>query len=178
LEKYGKCAYETLLALAGAFDLKVQELTFLLNKTNGSKRSISILGLNFNLEWLTPGKALWTGLISAFPAFYFIFANVLHYGLGIKILTQPLMIFYETKEILAVFNIISSIVFLLGLGTAAVLNLFSLLSFNLQKDGEAINSSLLLKPRIANLLLFSISIFSILLMFAYVMAENFTLRVH
>jgi len=174
LENTGKCSYETLLSVAAAFDMKVQELTKLLS--NNENNGISLPGININMKWLTPSRAFFIGITAVFPSLYFIMANLLHYGFGFTLLTQPFELIYNDKELFAVYNMVAPIVFIGGLTLAIFLNLFSIISFYIERKGEIINTSIKLRTKLLNFLVITLSISSMLILFGYVFSENFILR--
>ncbi|MHA1988717.1 MAG: helix-turn-helix domain-containing protein, partial [Promethearchaeota archaeon] len=155
IEKEGMCSKETLLALATAFDVDIQEFTLLKNKNQsiGKNPGIKLFGFNFPSYLLSLGKSALIGLLVMFPAIYFITANLLYDGFGISFLAEPLSIFYKDKKMFELFNLFSRIVFLGGLTIAALLNFIPMISFNIQKEDRSIKSYFSFKPVIINSLI-------------------------
>lgn len=175
IELDGRCSQETLLSLASAFEIDVSQLTSLI-KESLEKYTFNIFGWRFSAEWLKHKTAAVIGSILIFPAVYFIAASVLKYIFGFPYLFNPLLIFYSSKEILWWFNIISPAVFIFGLITSILINLFVMMSFKIRKENNTIHSDISFTPKFINLLVSGISFFSLALLFAYAMGENLTLK--
>lgn len=165
VEKSGNCSKETLLAIASAFDLDVQEFTCLFETQenffdfNGSKI-------------LAPERSYTLGLVLAFPAVYFIFSNILKYQFGIHFFAKPWEFFYNDPKIFTIFNFVSPIIFLGGLSLAILLNFGSLLKFHLRKTPNELISTINLKANFLNLSIIGIGFTSIIFLICYVIFEN------
>ena len=175
IELDGRCSQESLLALAFAFEIDVSEFTSLLKKSL-ERYSFYLFGLKFSAEWLKPNVVFVVSVLFIFPAVYFIGASFLKYGLGISILFNPLEIFYSSKEILWWFNIISPLVFLMGLALSVALNLIVMLSIKIWKENNIIHSDISFTPKAANIFVTAVSIISLTMLITYAIGENFTLR--
>ena len=168
-----KCSYESLLALASAFDIDVKELTSLQNKFNTSaKFSVSFYNVQISFNWFKARTAIISGLLMAFPALYFILASIFKYSLGIPFLFDPLEILFSSPDILKIFNFISPLVFLLGLMGSFVINLFVMFSIRIWEENSTIKSDISFKPVLANLTLVLLSVCAVTIFFLYAFAEN------
>ena len=178
VEMDGKCSHESLLALASAFDIDVQELTGLMKNKNSSnaKFSLSMFGFNINIDWLKSRTAFIVGLMMILPAIYFISASILKYSFGISFLFAPLEIFFSSSEMLKIFNLTSPVIFLFGLLGALLTNLLTMFSVKLWKEKSTIQSEISFSPRALNLWMSVISFSALMIMFAYTIGENFIIR--
>jgi hypothetical protein len=177
VELDGRCSQETLLALASAFEVDIVEFTSLIKKSI-QNYTYYFFGWKFSAPWLKSVTAAVLGAILITPAVYFAGSSILKYGFGISFFFDPLEYFYSTKEILFWFNIFSPLVFLFGLTTSILINLFVMLSVKIWKENSSIHSDISFSPKFANIFISGISFISLAMMFAYVIGENFTLRVH
>jgi transcriptional regulator with XRE-family HTH domain len=175
IELDGRCSQESLLALASAFEIDVKEFTSLIRESL-EKYSFYIFGLKISAEWLKPNTALILSMLLIFPACYFISSAILKYIFEFPYLFDPLLIFYSSKEILWWFNIISPAVFLFGLGSSIILNLFVMFSIRIWKDNSKIKSDIIFTPKFANLFIAGVSFIFLTMLFAYIIGENFNLR--
>ena len=178
VELNGNCSQETLLALASAFDIEVEELTIFLAQKfkTKSKFSFNLFGLKLDFDWFKSRTAFVLGLIIIFPAIYFMSASVLKYNLGISVFFEPLEIFYSSSEILKYFNLISPVIFLSGIVGAFIVNLLVMLSIRLWRENGVIQTEVSFSPKVMNLMISILSITTLLLMFTYFFAENFVAR--
>jgi transcriptional regulator with XRE-family HTH domain len=178
VELNGKCSQETLLALASAFDINVEELTEHLVQVLKvhSKFSINIFGLKLDFDWFKSRTAFVLGLIIIFPAIYFISASVLKYNLGISVFFDPLEFFYSSSERLKYFNLISPLIFLSGLAGAFIVNLLVMLSIKLWREKGMIQSEISFSPKTLNLIISIASIATLLFIITYFFTESFVVR--
>ncbi len=175
VELDGRCSHETLLAIASAFEVDVQEFTSLMKKSI-NEYSFYIFGLKFSAVWLKPKTAAVISFLLILPAFYFISASVLKYILGLPYLFDSLEIFYSSREILWWFNIISPAVFLIGLTSSLLINLFVMFSFKIWKENNTIHSDIIFKPKVVNIIISGISFLSLTVLLSYAVSENLILR--
>jgi len=182
LEKTGQSSYETLLAVAAAFDIDVQELTIFYNQNTLFESEVSKDGLYISLlnhrvsvNWLSSKKSFWLGLLLAFPAIFFIIASLAKYNLGIAFLYQPWEWLFSLQESLPVINNGLPLLFVGGLSAAFLLNVIHVLSLSVSRK-QWLKGTIILNPKIANLVMFSLSTGFLLLLMGYVIAENFAVR--
>ncbi len=172
-EKLGSCSYETLLAIASAFDIDVRELTALsINNSKTPANEIMLFGITIPTKLLNSRKSFLLGIIIMLPAVYFLVANVLKYNFGISFMHDSLNIMYSNESVFRIFNSISPFIFLGGLLTALVLNLLPMLSINIESVRGTLKSSMALTPRLANMVIVIISLFAFTFMFGYAVVEN------
>ena len=172
-EKLGSCSYETLLAIASAFDIDVRELTSLsatISKTQANE--IILFGMKIQTRWLSPRKSFLLGIIIMLPAVYFLAANVLKYNFGISFKHDSLNILYSNESVFRIFNSASPFIFLGGLLTALTVNLLPMLSINIESAKGTLKSSMALTPKLANMVIVIISLFAFTFMFGYAVVEN------
>jgi transcriptional regulator with XRE-family HTH domain len=175
VELNGRCSQETMLALASAFDVDVDEFTSLI-KESFQNYSFYLFGLKLSSGWLKPRSAFLLSLILIFPAVYFMVSAILKYIFSFSYLFDPLLIFYSSKEILWWFNIVSPLVFLSGLVSSIILNLFVMFSVRIWKENKNIKSDIIFTPKSANLIITAVSLVFLTMLFVYAIGENFTFR--
>lgn len=172
-EKLGNCSYETLLAIASAFDIDVRELTALSAKISKTPANeIILFGIKIQTKWLSSGKSFLFGIIIMLPAVYFLVANVLKYNFGISFMHDSLNVVYSNESVFRIFNNISPFIFLGGLLAALTVNILTMLSINIERAKGTLKSSMALTPRLANLVIVIISLLSFSFMFGYAVVEN------
>jgi transcriptional regulator with XRE-family HTH domain len=170
-EKHGNCSYETLLAIASAFDVDVSELTqFQIFSSENSEQGISLFGINFFKG--NSNISLIIGIIIMLPAVYFLVANVLNYNFGISFMHDSLNILYSNESVFRIFNSISPFIFLGGLLTAFTINLLTLLSLNINYSRGKLKSSIALTLKPANLIVVVAALLAFSTMFGYAVIEN------
>ena len=172
-EKLGSCSYETLLAIASAFDIDVRKLTSLsATITKKPSNEIILFGIKIQTKWLSSRKSFLLGIIIMFPAVYFLAANVLKYNFGISFMHDSLNILYSNESVFRIFNSISPFIFLGGLLAALAVNLLPMLSINIESAKGTLKSSMALTPKLANMVIVIISLLAFTLMFGYAVVEN------
>ncbi len=165
IEKSGNCSKETLLAIASAFDADIQEFT----KFCEQKESF----YDFNgSSFFDSKKTCVLGLILAFPAIYFVLSNILKFKFGIEFFAEPWEIFYQNPKVFAIFNFVSPIVFLGGLGLAILLNFIAILNLHFTKASNEFVSTIKLKANYMNLSVVGIGFSFIIFLLCYVIFEN------
>ncbi len=173
VEKLGNCSYETLLAIASAFDIDVRELTALSAKISKTPANeIVLFGIKVQTKWLSSGKSFLFGIIIMLPAVYFLVANVLKYNFGISFMHDSLNVVYSNESVFRIFNSISPFIFLGGLLAALTVNILTMLSINIERAKGTLKSSMALTPRLANMVIVIISLFAFSFMFGYAVVEN------
>ena len=172
-EKLGSCSYETLLAIASAFDIDVRELTALSTKIKKTPANeVKIFGMKIQTHRLNSRKSFLLGIIIMLPAVYFLVANVLKYNFGISFMHDSLNILYSNESVFRIFNSISPFIFLGGLLSALGVNLLTMLSINIESAKGTLKSSMALTPKLANMVIVIISLLAFTLMFGYAVVEN------
>lgn len=116
------------------------------------------------------------GLILLLTPLYFIAASLLKYELGIGFLFDPLEAFLSVAQRRDVFNLVSPVVFLGGLGTALVLNVYAVLRLNITREDGTIVSTVRLEPRFWNVAVALSSAALLSTLVGYFFLENFTYR--
>ncbi len=172
-EKLGSCSYETLLAIASAFDIDVRELTALSTKIKKTPANeVKIFGMKIQTHRLNYRKSFLLGIIIMLPAVYFLVANVLKYNFGISFMHDSLNILYSNESVFRIFNSISPFIFLGGLLAALAVNLLTMISINIESAKGTLRSSMALTPKLANMVIVIISLLAFTLMFGYAVVEN------
>jgi len=184
LEHSGQCSQETLLAVAAAFDIDVQELvvkakqsTLFKNFSADQGFALSFLNRSFRIHSLTSGKIIWVSIILMFPALFFITASIAKYNLGIDFLFEPWSWLFSHKELMPFFNNILPILFTGGLAITFLINLNQMFSLSLYNDNGKLNGNLVFNPVIKNGLMLTVSILLFLILIGYAFAENFVWRI-
>ena len=107
----------------------------------------------------------------------FVAASLLKYGLGIGFLFDPLeRALMSDAESLRVFNLVSPVVFLGGLGLALVLNTYAFLRFNLSREDGTIVSTVRVEMKLANIAVVVVSSLLLGTLVGYFFLENFAHR--
>ena len=108
---------------------------------------------------------------------FFVSASLLKYGLGIGILFDPLdKALMSDPANLRVFNLVSPVVFLGGLGLALVVNVYAVLQFNFSREDGTIVSTVRLEAKFWNLAVALLSVVLLSTLVGYLFLENFTHR--
>jgi hypothetical protein len=107
---------------------------------------------------------------------FFVSTSLLKYGLGIGILFDPLEAFLSDSERLRVFNLVSPVVFLGGLGLALALNAYAVFRLNVNKENGTVVSTVRLKISFWNIAVISASSLLLVTLVGYAFLENFALR--
>lgn len=113
-------------------------------------------------------KLAWTGFVLLAAPFYFVTAAILKYGLGLGLFFDPLAAFFAAPQRLRFLNLVLTPVLFFGGSLAALgLNLYAVLSHRAENNP---------KPRVANLVVVTISLSLLAVMVTYGYLENFTRR--
>ena len=108
---------------------------------------------------------------------YFVCASVLKYGLGIGLLFDPLEdALYSDPQRLHVFNIVSPIIFLVGLGLALVLNAYAVFQPNIGREEGAVVCTVRLRIKLLNIAVIIVSCALLVTLVGYAFLENFAYR--
>jgi hypothetical protein len=107
----------------------------------------------------------------------FVAASLLKYGLGLGFLFDPLdKALMSDPDRLRVFNLVSPVVFLGGLGLALLLNTYAVLRFNLSREDGTIVSTVRVEMKLANIAVVIVSSLLLGTLVGYFFLENFTYR--
>ncbi len=116
------------------------------------------------------------GIALLLAPLYFVSASLLKYGLGISLLFDPLEAFLSVSQRRDVFNLISPILFLGGLGLAVVLNVYPVLRLNVGREDGVILSTIRIEMKLVNVAVVVISLMLMSTLLGYAVLENFTIR--
>jgi len=190
LERDGHCSPETLLAIAAAFEIDVQELTALRIRNGSGGPALKPVFLPTRiLEWLddvialsplgriTDRTAALLGILAILAPLYFAAAAILKEAAGVGVFFEPLeRLFYADRETLRIWNVASPLFFLSGMSVAIILNGAAMCRlFSASSKPQDIVASLLAR-KFPNILVFSVSMMLLAGMVLYVIGENFMLR--
>jgi hypothetical protein len=121
-------------------------------------------------------RLAWAGLALVAAPLFFVAASLLKYELGIGFLFDPLEALLSDPQRLRVFNLISPLVFLGGLGLALVLNAYAILRLNVGREEGAIVGTLRLEVRFWNIAVAVLSLLLLVTLVGYFFVENFVYR--
>jgi hypothetical protein len=107
---------------------------------------------------------------------FFVAASLLKYGLGIGFLFDPLEYFLSEPGRRYVFNLISPIAFLGGLGLAVAVNLYAVVRLSVGREDGVVVSTVRLEVRYANIAVILVSVALLVTLVGYAFLENFTYR--
>lgn len=108
---------------------------------------------------------------------FFVAASLLKYELGIGFLFDPLgKALMSDPGRLHVFNLVSPVVFLGGLGLALVLNVYAVLGLNVSREDRTIVSVVRVEPKFWNLAVALLSVVLLGTLVGYFFLENFAYR--
>jgi hypothetical protein len=107
---------------------------------------------------------------------FFVGASLLKYGMGIGFLFDPLDAFLSDPRRLRVFNLVSPVVFLGGLGLALALNAYAVLRLNVAREDSAFVSTVRLEIKLANIAVVVVSCLLLGTLLGYFFLENFAYR--
>jgi hypothetical protein len=108
---------------------------------------------------------------------YFVSASLLKYGLGIGLLFDPLEdALYSDPQRLHVFNIVSPIIFLVGLGLALALNAYPVLQPNFGREDGAVVCTVRLRIKLLNIAVIVVSCALLVTLVGYAFLENLAYR--
>lgn len=182
VEESGQCSRETLLALAGAFDIDVAVLTLYTaisskphhepDYQEPSRSRVARL-VDILLIRRVPDhqRIAWT-LAAMFPAAYFVTANVLNFIFGVPWLYAPMDALLRLPLADVLFEALAPVVFLGGLAWALAANLAAMLDLQLALDKGTLRGTVVFKPRWASGLVFGAAGLSLGILLLYLAAEN------
>jgi len=116
------------------------------------------------------------GFLFVSAPLYFVSASLLKYGLGVGLLFDPLEAFLSVAQRREVFNLVSPVVFLGGLGLALALNAYSVLRLNVGREEGAVVSTVRLEVKLLNLAVIAVGSLLGVTLLGYVFLENFAYR--
>ncbi len=116
------------------------------------------------------------GFLLVSAPLYFVSASLLKYGLGVGLLFDPLEAFLSVAQRREVFNLVSPVVFLGGLGLALALNAYSVLRLNVGREEGAVVSTVRLEVKLLNLAMIVVGSLLMVTLLGYVFLENFAYR--
>jgi hypothetical protein len=120
-------------------------------------------------------KLAGAGFAFLFAPLYFVSASLLKNELGIGLLFDPLdKALMSDPENLRVFNLVSPLVFLGGLGVALLLNAYAVL--RLGRENSSIVGTVRLEARFWNIAVMAVSLLLLVTLLGYFFAENFVYR--
>jgi hypothetical protein len=121
-------------------------------------------------------RLVWAGLILLSAPLFFVSASLLKYELGIAFLFDPLEALLSEPGRRQMFNLISPVVFLGGLGLALALNAHAVLRLNVGKEDGTIVGTVRLEVRFWPILVVAASLLLLVTLVGYFFAENFVYR--
>lgn len=116
------------------------------------------------------------GFVLLLAPLYFVSASLLKYWLGVGFLFDPLEAFLSVAGRREVFNLISPVVFLGGLGLALALNLYAVTRLNFSREEGTIVSTVRVKLGLWNIVVAAVSVLLLATLVGYVLLENFAYR--
>lgn len=145
IETNGKAAPETLLAVAGAFDIDVEKLTDKVIVTEEAIQSESFLGIHvlkgsllmrFKFWFgkkLSQGRKLMAslGILMIFVPVMFMVTNIIKYTLGFEAFPNLFDVFQLNESFGNLFNNLSPFLFFSGLILGSIINLIPFLDISL-----------------------------------------------
>lgn len=118
----------------------------------------------------------WAGLALLSAPLFFVAASLLKYELGIGLLFDPLETFLSEPGRRYVFNLVSPVIFLCGLGLALALNAYAVVRLDVGREGGAIVGTVRLEVRFWNIAVAAVSVLLLITLVGYFFAENFVYR--
>ncbi|HEX2741005.1 MAG TPA: hypothetical protein VHM69_11205 [Rubrobacter sp.] len=116
------------------------------------------------------------GFVLLLAPLYFVSASLLKYGLGVGFLFDPLEAFLSVAGRREIFNLISPVVFLGGLGLALALNTYAVTRLDVSREDGTVVSTVRVKLELWNIAVAVVSILLLVTLIGYVFLENFTYR--
>jgi hypothetical protein len=116
------------------------------------------------------------GFVLLLAPLYFVSASLLKYGLGIGLLFDPLEAFLSVAGRREIFNLISPVFFLGGLGVALVLNIYAVTRLNISREDGTIVSTVRVRLGLWNIAVAAVSVMLLMTLVGYAFLENFTYR--
>jgi hypothetical protein len=107
---------------------------------------------------------------------FFVAASLLKYGMGVGFLFDPLDAFLSDPRRQHVFNLVSPVVFLGGLGLALALNAYAVVRLNVGREDGMIVGTVRLEAKFWNIVVAGASFLLLVTLVGYFFAENFVYR--
>ena len=114
------------------------------------------------------------GFVHLLAPLYFVGASLLKYELGIGSLFDPLEAVLSVGGRRAIFNLVSPVVLLGGLGLALALNVYAVTRFDVGREGGTIVSTVRITPKLWNIAVAVVSMLLIVTLLGYAFLENLT----
>lgn len=121
-------------------------------------------------------KLAGVGFLLLSAPLYFVSASLLKYGLGMGFLFDPLEAFLSVAQRRDVFNLVSPILFLGGLGLAVALNAYSVMRLNVGREEGAVVGTMRLEVKLLNLAVIAVGSLLLATLLGYAFLENFAPR--
>jgi hypothetical protein len=121
-------------------------------------------------------KLAGAGFILLLAPLYFVAASLLKYGVGVGFLFEPLEYFLSEPGRRQVFNLVSPVVFLGGLGLALALNGYSFVRVGVGREDYAIVGTIRLEVKLANVAVAAVTLLLLGVLVGYVFVENLAYR--
>lgn len=170
LERTGNCSDETLLCIAAAFDIDVEQLTSESQETPVSN------DVQFDYLWFkfTPKLSFKVGLFLIIPGVLFVLSNVLKYEMNLPWLYDSLVSIGEWSGLNFLSGVFTSPFFLLGsLSIALILGVFSQLQVKGNRTGKDFTIlGIQFSFHFPNSLLLLASVAAISILIGYATVEN------
>lgn len=116
------------------------------------------------------------GFVLLAAPLFFVAASLLKYEAGLGLLFDPLEMFLSEPGRREVFNVLSPVVFLGGLGLALAVNLHAVLQPTVNRENGAIVCVVRPEMKLANIAVAAVSSLLLVTLVGYVLLENFTYR--
>ncbi len=116
------------------------------------------------------------GFVLLLAPLYFVSASLLKYGLGVGLLFDPLEAFLSISERREIFNLVSPVVFLGGLGLAMALNGYAVLRPSVVREDDAVVCTVRIRMKFWNTAVVAASSVLLFTLVSYVFLENFAYR--
>lgn len=116
------------------------------------------------------------GMALLLAPLYFVFASLLKYGLGVGVLFDPMEAFLSVAQRREVFNLVSPLLFLGGLGLAVALNVYPVLRLNVGREDGMILGTIRIEIKPVNIAVVVVSSMLMSTLLGYAVLENFTIR--
>jgi hypothetical protein len=128
-------------------------------------------------EVVMQGRRLaFIGFVLLLAPLYFVSASLLKYGLGVGFLFDPLEAFLSVAGRRVVFNVVSPLVFLGGLGLALALNTYAVTRLDFSREDGTIVSTVRVRLGLWNIAIAVVSILLLVTLVGYAFLENFAYR--
>ena len=116
------------------------------------------------------------GFVLLVVPLFFVVSQVLKYELGIGFLADPLEAFLADPGRAKIFDLLSPLLFLGGLGLALALNTYAVLRLDVDREDGTIVSTLRLEIKLLNIAVVAMSVLLLVTLVGYALLENFAYR--